>query len=55
MLVEELEEYWSRELSERVAAESVAQAPDHPKEARELAELAQMIAERVPGGAARPP
>ncbi len=47
MLVEELEEYWSRELSVRVAAESVKLAPDRPQEAQELAELARLVAERV--------
>lgn len=51
VLVEELEEYWSRELSERVAAESAALAHRNPKEAQELAELAQLIAERVSDGA----
>jgi hypothetical protein len=49
LLVEELEEYWSWELSERVAAESITQAPAHPQEAMELAELALLIAERAPG------
>ena len=46
MLVEELEEYRSRELSERVAAESAARALHNPREAQELAELAVLIAER---------
>jgi hypothetical protein len=41
-----LEEYWSRELSERVAAGSAARALHHPKEAQELAELSVLIAER---------
>lgn|GEM_PF-6966220 len=50
VLVEELEEYWSRELSERVAAESAARATHHPGEAQELAELAVLIAERVSDG-----
>ncbi|HEX4966847.1 MAG TPA: hypothetical protein VF173_38920 [Thermoanaerobaculia bacterium] len=49
LLVEELEEYWSWALSERVAAESVARALNHPQEALELAELALLIAGRVPG------
>jgi transcriptional regulator with XRE-family HTH domain len=49
LLVEELEEYWSRELCARVAAESLRKAPSHPAEARELAELALLIAERLPG------
>src|SRR3954470_15257492 len=35
-------------LSERVCAESVAKAPNHPREALELAELAFLIAENVP-------
>jgi len=52
MLVEELEEYWTLPLSERVAAESLAKTADQPKEALELAELAALIAKRVPGGAA---
>jgi tetratricopeptide (TPR) repeat protein len=50
MLVEELEEYWCGELVVRVAAESIRKAPNHPQEALELAELALLIAERVPGG-----
>jgi tetratricopeptide (TPR) repeat protein len=49
MLVEELVEYWSWALSERVAAESLAQAPNHPERALELAELAVLIAEKVTG------
>ncbi|HEY0558116.1 MAG TPA: hypothetical protein VGG20_27950 [Thermoanaerobaculia bacterium] len=49
MLVEDLEEYWNSELAMMVAAESLRKAPNHPKEALELAELAQLIAERVPG------
>jgi transcriptional regulator with XRE-family HTH domain len=36
-------------LSERVAAESIRKAPNHPREALELAELALLIAERIPG------
>jgi transcriptional regulator with XRE-family HTH domain len=36
-------------LCERVAAESVAAAPNHPQKARELAELALRIAEVAPG------
>ncbi|HEV7784756.1 MAG TPA: helix-turn-helix transcriptional regulator [Thermoanaerobaculia bacterium] len=35
-------------LSERVCAESVAKAPNHPREALELAELALLIAGNVP-------
>jgi transcriptional regulator with XRE-family HTH domain len=48
MLVEDLEEYWNGELCERVAAESLRKAPDDPREALELAELALFIAERLP-------
>jgi len=36
-------------LCERVAAESIRKAPNHPKEALELAELALLIAERIAG------
>ncbi len=36
-------------LCERVAAESIRKAPNHPREALELAELALAIAERLPG------
>jgi tetratricopeptide (TPR) repeat protein/transcriptional regulator with XRE-family HTH domain len=36
-------------LCERVAAESIKKAPNHPKEALELAELALLIAELSPG------
>ncbi len=39
-------------LCERVAAESIKAAPNHPKEALELAELALLIAERLPAGQA---
>jgi len=49
MLVEELEEYWSGALCVRVAAESIQQAPNLPTDALELAELALLIAERLPG------
>ncbi|HEV7784754.1 MAG TPA: helix-turn-helix transcriptional regulator [Thermoanaerobaculia bacterium] len=49
MLVEELEEFWSWALCERVAAESVARAPNRPGDALELAELALLVAERVSG------
>lgn len=48
MLVEDLEEYWSAELCQRVAAESLRKAPDDPREALELAELAVLIADRLP-------
>ncbi len=50
MLVEELEENWCGELIVRVAAESIRKAPNHAQEALELAELALLIAERIPGG-----
>jgi transcriptional regulator with XRE-family HTH domain len=36
-------------LCERVSAESIRKAPNHPREALELAELALLIAERLPG------
>jgi len=49
MLVEELDEYRSWALCERVARESIAAAPNQPREALELAELALLIAEMVPG------
>jgi tetratricopeptide (TPR) repeat protein/transcriptional regulator with XRE-family HTH domain len=39
-------------LCERVAAESIQQAPNHPKESLELAELALLIAELLPTGQA---
>jgi len=51
MLVEELAEYRTWALCERVARESIHAAPNHPREALELAELALLIAELVPGGA----
>ncbi|HEX4966846.1 MAG TPA: tetratricopeptide repeat protein [Thermoanaerobaculia bacterium] len=49
LLVERGRKYRTWALMERVAAESVAQAPNHPKEALGLAELALLIAEKVPG------
>ncbi|HEV7506777.1 MAG TPA: hypothetical protein VGS07_17930 [Thermoanaerobaculia bacterium] len=49
VLVEELEEYWSWALSGRIAAESLGQAPNHPGKALELAELAHLVAQKVPG------
>ena len=49
MLVEELDEYRTWALCERVARESITAAPNHPREALELAELALLIAERVAG------
>jgi transcriptional regulator with XRE-family HTH domain/tetratricopeptide (TPR) repeat protein len=39
-------------LCERVATESIKQAPNHPKESLELAELALLIAELLPAGQA---
>jgi tetratricopeptide (TPR) repeat protein len=39
-------------LCDRVAAESIKEAPNHPKKALELAELALLIAERLPAGQA---
>jgi tetratricopeptide (TPR) repeat protein len=52
ILVEELEEYWNSELAAIVAAASLRKAPNHPREALELAELALLIGERVPGDVA---
>jgi transcriptional regulator with XRE-family HTH domain len=52
MLVEELDEYQGWAVCERVAAESLRKAPDHPEEALELAELALLVAERIPGAPA---
>jgi tetratricopeptide (TPR) repeat protein len=51
MLVEELTEYRTWALCERVARESVNAAPNQPKDALELAELALLIAELLPGEA----
>ena len=48
LLVQDLEEYWSCELAERVEAESVKLAPTQPQDSLELAELARLIAERAP-------
>jgi tetratricopeptide (TPR) repeat protein len=42
-------QYRTWALCERVAAESIRKAPNHPKEALELAELALLIAEQIPG------
>ena len=50
-LVEELEIFRDWALCERVAAESIAAAPNHPRKALELAALAVQIADRVPGSA----
>jgi tetratricopeptide (TPR) repeat protein len=49
LVVEEGEEYWAWALCEKVAAESIAAAGNTPGEALELARLALLIAERVPG------
>ena len=48
-LVKKGGKYRTWALCERVAAESIRRAPNHPKEALELAELALLIAERLPG------
>jgi tetratricopeptide (TPR) repeat protein len=48
-LVQKGLKYRTWALCERVAAESIRKAPNHPKEALELAELALLIAERLPG------
>ncbi|HSS77848.1 MAG TPA: hypothetical protein VLV54_14030, partial [Thermoanaerobaculia bacterium] len=49
LLVEKGMRFRTWALMERVAAESVAKAPNHPREALELAELALLIAEKVRG------
>ena len=51
MLVEDTAKYRGWALCEKVAAESVAAAPNHPRQALELAELALLIADRIPGEA----
>src|ERR1044071_6848244 len=48
-LVEGVRKYQTWGLCERGAAESLALAANHPREARELARLALAIAERLPG------
>jgi transcriptional regulator with XRE-family HTH domain/tetratricopeptide (TPR) repeat protein len=48
-LVQKGRKYRTWALCERVAAESIRKAPNHPREALELAELALLIAERLPG------
>ena len=48
MLVEELDEYRTWAVCERVARESITAAPNNPREALELAELALFIAELTP-------
>lgn len=52
LLVEEVRKYRHWALVERLAAESIERAANHPREALELAELALAVAERVPGDAA---
>ncbi len=52
VLVENTEKFRHWGLVERVCAESIEKAANHPREALELAELALYIAERVPGDAA---
>ncbi|HVR96513.1 MAG TPA: helix-turn-helix transcriptional regulator, partial [Thermoanaerobaculia bacterium] len=48
-LIQNGSKYRKWALCERVAAESINKAPNHPKEALDLAELALLIAELVPG------
>jgi transcriptional regulator with XRE-family HTH domain len=48
-LVQKGRKYRSWALCERVAAESIRKAPNHPREALDLAELALLVAERIPG------
>ncbi len=48
-LVEDGMKYRTWALCERIAAESVNKAPNHPTEAQELAELALLVAELTPG------
>jgi transcriptional regulator with XRE-family HTH domain/tetratricopeptide (TPR) repeat protein len=48
-LVQKGRKYRTWALCERIAAESIRKAPNHPKEALELAELALLVAERLPG------
>lgn len=50
-MVEDHPDLQSWALSERVAAESIHLAPNHPQDALEVARLAQDIAEKVPGDA----
>jgi len=49
LLVEQGREFQTWALCERVVTESIAQAPNHPKEALELGGLALHIADRIPG------
>ncbi|HEY2292497.1 MAG TPA: helix-turn-helix domain-containing protein [Thermoanaerobaculia bacterium] len=48
-LVQKGRKYRTWALCERIAAESIRKAPNHPREALELAELALLVAERLPG------
>jgi tetratricopeptide (TPR) repeat protein len=48
-LVEDSKKFRTWALCERVAAESIAAAPNHPRQSLELAELARRIAELTPG------
>jgi transcriptional regulator with XRE-family HTH domain len=49
LLVEDVRKFRHWALVERLAAESIERAANHPREALELAELALAVAERVPG------
>ncbi len=49
LLVQKGRKYRTWALCERVAAESIRKAPNHPREALELAELALLMAELLPG------
>jgi transcriptional regulator with XRE-family HTH domain len=49
VLVQKGLKYRTWALCERIAAESIRKAPNHPREALDLAELALLIAERLPG------
>jgi transcriptional regulator with XRE-family HTH domain len=51
-LVEDSQRFRGWALCERVAAESIAAAPNHPRQALELADLSRRLAERAPGTAA---
>src|SRR5207244_3428805 len=52
LVLEEVRELQTWAVCERVVAASVEQAPNHPREALALAELALEIADRVPGAPA---
>ncbi len=51
-LVEDSQRFRGWALCERVAAESIAAAPNHPRQALELADLSRRLAEQAPGTAA---